>query len=538
MSDTETMTINSQTDAKAQQLHDRCASSFQSLVPDVERVVGLPEGRPLRHVRSPFTGIDAAGVPQATLEDLDQAVARARVAGKRWAKTPAVTRSRLLLKLHDVLWKHQDEILDVIQWETGKSRFQAFDEVQDVALNCRYYARTLPYVLRDERRRGAFPVFTQTHVTYSPKGVVGVIAPWNYPLAMGISDAIAAIAAGNAVVTKPDSNTPLTVIAAKALMLEAGLDPDLFVLVPGRGAELGTPLIQRVDYMMFTGSTNTGRQIAQQAGENLIGVSAELGGKNPMIVLEDANVDAAVKGLIRAAFSNTGQLCVSIEQLYVHDSIYEEYKAKLVDRINSMRIETSFDWEADLGVLVSEHQRETIDAQVQDALDNGAVALTGGHPLPEIGYTAYAPTILEGVTESMELFDHETFGPVVSLYRFHTDEQAIFQANHKHYGLNASVWGKPSHAVAVARKIEAGTVNVNEGFTAAWGSLDAPMGGWKQSGLGRRHGIEGIRKYMESRTIAVQSRALPLAPILGLSQEQYATVLKYALQALRWIGLK
>lgn len=514
------------------------ADVFHLLVRNIHEIVGLPTDAPLRHVTSPFTGLETVGVPQATPEDLNRAVARARLAQKHWAKTPAIQRTKWLLRLHDLLWKNSEALLDIIQWETGKSRYHAFDEIQDVAINCRYYARTLRRAIGAERRRGALPILTQTTVTYSPKGVVGVISPWNYPLAMGISDALAAIAAGNAVVAKPDSSTPLTVIAAKALMVKAGLHPDLFTIVPGRGSELGTPLINQVDYLMFTGSTRTGRSIAAQCGENLIGLSAELGGKNPMIVLDDANIDAAVKGLIRGAFSNAGQLCVSIERLYVHDSIYAEFKQHLMKHIRKMRIATSRDWDVDMGVLISPEHLKVVETQVKDALDKGAIPLVGAHRLPQIALTAYAPTVLEGVKPGMTLYDQETFGPVVSLYRFHTDTEAISRANDTEYGLNASVWGKPAHAFAVARHIEAGTVNVNEGFTAAWGSVDAPMGGWKKSGIGRRHGIEGIRKYMEAKTIAVQSRAVPIAPILGLSQEQYARVMKLALQALRRMGIK
>lgn len=534
------MSENSSVTAKldTQAIHERCAASFAQLVPNIAATVGLPADRPVRTVVSPLTGIEAIGVPQASLSDLDQAVTRARVAGKRWAKTPAATRAKLLLRLHDLLWTHSEEVLDVIQWESGKSRYHAFDEIQDVAISCRYYARILARVLADERRRGAFPTLTKTFVMYTPKGVVGVIPPWNYPLSLAMSDAIAALAAGNAIIIKPDSNTPLNAVVAKSLMVQAGFDPDLFLIVPGRGSELGSPMIAQVDYMMFTGSTKTGRTIAAQAGEHLIGVSAELGGKNPMIVLEDANVDAAVKGFVRGALSNTGQLCVSIERLYVHDSIYEEYKSKLIDYINNLRIEASLDWEVDMGVLISTNHLETVDSHVQDALSKGAIALTGGKRLPEVGATGYAPTILEGVSEGMTLFREETFGPVVSLYRFHTDEQAIALANDTQYGLNASVWGKPAHAIRVARGIEAGTVNVNEGFTAAWGSIDAPMGGWKTSGLGRRHGIDGIRKYMEPKTIAAQNRWIPIAPILGLNKRQYAQVLKFMLRAMRWSGLK
>lgn len=527
-----------QVHAKSLEIQKRCEQSFKHFVKDIYATVNLPTDRPLRAVISPLTSMEAFGMPQASLADLDQGIARAKAAQRRWAKTPASERAKWLLRLHDLLWKNTDELLDIIQWESGKSRYHAFDELQDVAINCRYYARILPRVVRDERRRGAFPLLTKTTVMYEPKGVVGIITPWNYPLSMGITDALAALAAGNAVVTKPDSNTPLAVAAAKTLMVRAGLDPDLFTIVPGRGSEIGTPLIQQVNYMMFTGSTKTGRSIAQRAGENLIGVSAELGGKNPMIVLEDANVDAAVSGFIRAAYSNTGQLCVSIERLYVHDSLYEEFKHKLVERMGKMRVEASLDWEADMGVLISPQQLQTVEEQVQDALDKGAYPLFGAKPLPDVAPTAYAPTVLEGVKEGMTLYDHETFGPVVSLYRFHTDAQAIALANDSSYGLNSSVWGKPAHAFAVARHIETGTVNVNEGFTASWGSVDAPMGGWKDSGVGRRHGIEGIRKYMESRTIAVQSRAVPIAPIMGLSKEQYAKVLAMSLKTLRWLHCK
>ncbi|SQC02426.1 Putative succinate-semialdehyde dehydrogenase [NADP(+)] 2 [Mobiluncus curtisii] len=240
MSDTETETIypSASAEAQARQMQQRCEASFRHVVSDLERAVGLPEGRPLRTVKSPFTGMDTLGVPQATLADLDQAIVRARAAGRRWGNAPAATRARFLYKLHDLLWEYSDEILDVIQWETGKSRYHAYDEIQDIALNCRYYARILSRAVREERRRGAFPGVTRTFVMYEPKGVVGVIAPWNYPLSMGITDAIAALAAGNAIVTKPDSNTPLSVVIGKVLMMKAGLDPDLFILVPGRGSEL------------------------------------------------------------------------------------------------------------------------------------------------------------------------------------------------------------------------------------------------------------------------------------------------------------
>lgn len=513
----------------------RCENSFRSLVPDVYALLNLDKARPVRYAVSPLTGQNTAGLPQVGGQDLSSAVSRARRAQKRWARTTARQRSRWLLRLHDLVWKNSRELLDIIQWETGKSRYHAFDEVQDCAINCRYYARVLPRVLADEKRRGALPLLTQTRVMYSPKGLVGVISPWNYPLSMGITDALAAIAAGNAVVAKPDSSTPLSMMAAKSLMIKAGLDPDVFTIVPGRGEDIGTPLINSVDYMMFTGSTRTGRLIGSQCGEKLIGMSAELGGKNPMIVLHDANVDAAVSGAIRAAFANAGQLCVSVERIYVHDSIYQAFKGKFLRRVQRMRVDASLDWDVDMGVLISPQHLDAVDAQVKDAVAKGAVLLTGASSLPEVSPTAYAPTILEGVKPNMTIFDHETFGPVASLYPFHTDAQAVAAANNTSYGLNASVWGVPRHARLVARKIRAGTVNVNEGYASAWGSIDAPMGGCKDSGIGRRHGIEGIRKYMEAKTIASQSRIMPIAPVCGLSQKQYASVLRVALQVMRWL---
>jgi succinate-semialdehyde dehydrogenase/glutarate-semialdehyde dehydrogenase len=370
-----------------------------------------------------------------------------------------------------------------------------------------------------------------------PKGVVGMITPWNYPLTLPLSDAIPALLAGNAVVLKPDAQTPFSALSALALLYEAGLPEGLFRVVLGDGPTVGRAIIENADFVMFTGSTTTGKVVAAQCGERLIGFSAELGGKNPMIVLDDAPLDRAVSGAINASFSNAGQLCMSIERLYVHNAIYDAFVPRFVDAVSRLSIGTSLDFSHDVGSLISLDQLEKVQAHVTDAVAHGARVLVGGKHRPDIGPYVFEPTVLENVSEEMLLCRGETFGPVVALYRFSSDEEAIGFANDTTYGLNASVWGKPTRARAVARKIQAGSVNVNEGFTATWVSTDAPMGGFKQSGVGRRHGVEGIVKYTDVQTIATQ-RLLNIEAPGSMSRAAFVTTMTSALSAMKYLPFR
>ena len=424
-------------------------------------------------------------------------------------------------------------LLDLVQWESGKARADAFEEVADVAMTARYYANTAARHLADRRRRGLIPALTRTVEHRQPKGVVGVIAPWNYPLTLAASDALAALAAGNAVILKPDSQTPHTALAVRSLLVRAGLDHRLFQVVTGKGAELGPPLVEACDCLMFTGSSATGAQVASQAGARLVAASAELGGKNPLIVCQDANLGRAVPGALKACFSNSGQLCVSVERVYVHERVWDRFVPAFARAAGKLRVARTMDWEADMGPLIDPGHLAKVDAHVRDALGKGARLLAGGHAVAQAGPAGYAPTILAGVTEDMDVFAEETFGPVVAVYPVSGEDEAVRLANATAYGLNASVWTRDARrGVRIAKRIRAGTVNVNEGYAAAWASLGAPMGGMKASGLGRRHGAEGIRKYTEAQTIAVQ-RLVNLQAPRGMGQEAWARALVSYLEVLR-----
>ncbi len=365
------------------------------------------------------------------------------------------------------------------------------------------------------------PGLTKVREVRVPKGVVGIISPWNYPLYLGAGDVLPALLAGNAVVSKADSQTPLTMLWTRALMAEAGLPDDLWQIVTGSGSVVGTALIDAVDFVCFTGSTATGRTVAERAARRLVGASLELGGKNPLIVREDADVQAAAAGTAVAAFANTGQMCIHIERVYVHEKVYDAFRAELVRVTTALRVGQTYDYSADVGSLVSPAQLAAVEAQVDDAVAKGATVLAGGKARPDLGPLCYEPTILEGVTHDMAVCGEETFGPVVSLYPYATDDDAVSLANEGNYGLSASVWSKDSRAAnRLALRIRSGSVNINDGAAAAAGSIEAGMGGMGDSGLGRRHGAEGIRKYTESQTIAEQ-RLMPLGPPATSSPEKF-----------------
>lgn len=494
-------------------------------------IVTTAAERPGLDVHSPTDGTLAGQVPLGTPDDVELAVARARAAQPGWAALPLGRRVALVRRFADLVLRDEAELLDVCQAESGKSRVSAFVELSDVVLTAAYYARTAASHLRPRRRRGAIPVLTRTVEHHRPKGVVGIIAPWNYPLTLAVSDAIPALLAGNTVVLKPDSATPLSALALIGLLREAGVPDDVLGVVTGPGRELGPAMIERVDYLMFTGSTTTGRTVARQCADRLIGCSAELGGKNPAIVLDDADLNRSVDGLAEACFSNTGQLCVSIERIYVTPGIADAFVAAFADRVAGMRVGAGPDWAIEVGSLVSEAQLATVTAHVDDAVAKGARVLAGGHPLPELGELFYAPTVLTDVPDDAVLARQETFGPVVAVYRVADVDEAVARANDTEYGLNASVWSRRRGA-EVAARLRAGTVNVNEGYAAAWASHDAPMGGMGISGLGRRHGREGILKYTEAQTIAEQ-RLMQVAPSGLFSGARYPQLMRPAVQVLR-----
>jgi len=496
------------------------------------RIALVPGPHATAPVLAPFTGRPLREVPLGTAEDIGAAVRRAREAQRAWAARSFSERARVFLRYHDLVLERQAEGLDVIQMENGKARNHAFEEIADNAIVARHYARHAEAYLGPRRRKGALPALTSTRELHHPLGVVGIISPWNYPLSLSITDAIAALMAGNAVVIKPDQQTPFSALWGLALLEEAGLPPGVFQIVTGRGRDLGGPLIQAADYVCFTGSTATGRVIARQAAERLIGCSLELGGKNPMIVLDDADLEKAARGSVRGCFANTGQLCISIERMYVHSCVHDVFLSRFVELVRALSLGASYDYDRDMGSLASAAQLEKMSAHVKDAVDKGAKIAAGGRARPDLGPWFHEPTILTGVTDEMDVAKEETFGPLVSVYKFDSEDEVVAKANATPYGLNASVWTRDAaRGVRLAERIQAGTVNVNEAYAAAYASVDAPMGGFKDSGIGRRHGEQGIRKYTAVQTVSVQ-RLVPLAAPPGVGEKRYSEIMTGALKVL------
>ena len=488
--------------------------------------------------RTPMTGAPLAVLPLSTVRDVEVAIDAARGAQQRWAATSVEERAAVLLRVHDLVLDRQAELLDLVQLEAGKARSHAYEVDADCAIVARHYARRGPALLRETKHVGVLPVLSRAVEHHRPKGVVGIVSPWNYPLSLAVTDALPALLAGNAVVLRPDLQGSLTALAAAEIFDDAGLPQHLLEVVLGHGDPTGQAVVDQADYVSFTGSTATGRRVAQSAGRRLVGVSLELGGKNTMYVAADADVRRAAAGAVRACFSSAGQLCISAERLVVHTDVYDEFVPRFVEQVSRMRLSTGLHWGADMGSLVSADQKEKVLGHIDDAVAKGARVLTGGRARPDIGPLVVEPTVLEGVTSAMACRDEETFGPLVSLYRVASDEEAVRMANDTEYGLNASVWTRDvRRGRQVAARIHAGTVNINEGYAATWGSVAAPMGGMKSSGLGRRHGREGLMKYTETQNITSQ-HLVPIAPFGGMSDETYARVLTTALRAMKAVGLK
>ncbi|WP_459959448.1 succinic semialdehyde dehydrogenase [Nocardia sp. IFM 10818] len=497
--------------------------------------VDTSEDRETRAITEIFTGDTLGSVPVGTAADVTAAVAKARAAQREWAARPAKDRAAVFERYRALVVENREYLMDVVQAETGKARWAAQEEIMGLIFAARYFSRVAPKLLSAQRVPGAFPVLNRASVRAVPKGVVGVIAPWNYPMLLSVGDSIPALLAGNGVVVKPDSQTPYSSLANAELLARAGLPRDLFAVVTGPGTVVGTAIVDQCDYLMFTGSSATGRTLAEQCGRRLIGFSAELGGKNPMIVTRDADLDKAAKAAVRACFSNAGQLCISIERLYVDKAVAGDFTEKFVAAVQSAKLGAAYDFSTDIGSLISESQLETVTKHVADAVSKGAKILAGGNPRPDLGPLFFEPTVLTDVTDAMECGRNETFGPLVSIYPVADVEEAITRANDTEYGLNASVWaGSKAEGERIAERLHAGTVNVDEGYAPAWGTTGAPMGGMGISGVGRRHGPDGLLKFTEPQTVVV-TRFLNLdAPPL-VSQDKWQPFLMGVARAIRFL---
>ena len=454
-------------------------------------------------VVSPLTGEELHQIQSYSPAQVEQAFATARALQPAWQETPATQRAAVARRLHKVMLDNQDSLLSQLQAETGKSRAHAFEELAGALGAVRYYAAKSAKALRPVRAKSAVPLLISTIVDRVPVGVVGVITPWNYPLALTMMDVIPALMAGNAVVQKADNQTALTTAMARDLAEAAGLPAGLWQVVQGDPELVGNAVVDNADYVAFTGSTATGRKVAVRAAARLIGFSLELGGKNPMIVLPGADPGQAAELALAAAFGNSGQLCVSIERVYAPQALVPQLLDELQRRVSALKLGTSDDFEHDLGPLTSQAQLARVQSKIADGVAAGARVVAGGAAEPTLGLNYYLPTVVAVESAENPLLRDEVFGPVIAVVGYENLDEAVRQANDSEYGLNSSVVGPVALARQVARRLHTGSVNINEGYRASMATLDAPMGGMKQSGFGRRSGVQGLLRYTEPRTISV-----------------------------------
>ncbi len=454
-------------------------------------------------VRNPATGEVIAHVAVDSPESVAATVARVRTNQPEWEAMGIEGRYHWLGKLRDWLLDNSDRVLDTMQAETGKVRADASNEPVYLADLINFYGTRAAKFIGEEsvRPHSALLAAKKLRVQYRPQPVVGIIAPWNFPLILALGDAIPALQAGAAVVIKPSEFTPLGLAeVVKAWKEEIG-GPDVLDCVQGIG-ETGGALVDNVDFIQFTGSDRTGRKVMARAAETLTPVSLELGGKDPMIVLADADLDRAANAAAWGGMMNSGQICMSVERIYVEEPAYDDFVAKLTAEVGRLRQGADGARDPkDVGAMTSPNQIAIVEDHVNDALASGAKALTGGNRVAGPG-DYFEPTVLVDVDHSMKVMRDETFGPVVGVMKVRDAEEALRLANDSRYGLSGSVFGERERAERVARRVECGAVNVNDVLVNYFAS-DVPMGGWKQSGIGTRHGQQGIKKYCRTESVVI-----------------------------------
>ena len=484
-------------------------------------------------VVDPLTGNKLHEIDAHSASDVALRFQSAREAQPAWAAIGGKARARVASQLVDSLIAKQEDLMDMLQKETGKSRSHAFEEITGALAAISYYAKVAPKLMKRQKVRGGVPLLITAYTEPAPVGAVGIVTPWNYPLALTMMDVIPALMAGNAVVQKADNQTAKTVLMARDIAVSAGVPELIWQVVHGEASEVGNALIDHCDYLAFTGSTATGKLVAQRAASRLIGYSLELGGKNPMIVLPGANVSEAAEMALASAFGNAGQLCVSIERLYVPNHAMAAFELELKNRVESLKVGSSSQFEYDLGALSSVAQVERVSGFVQRAIDEGARLVTGGKVLSDIGPNFYAPTVLADIPQGAEILHKEVFGPVIALVGYDSLDEAVELANATEYGLNASVVGDKKAAMDIASRLMAGSVNINEGYRASMATMAAPMGGMKQSGMNRRSGPDGLLRFTENRTIGVANK-LPIG--LPNRARDYKKMAPLMTKLARWMG--
>ncbi|HEV3307307.1 MAG TPA: aldehyde dehydrogenase family protein [Candidatus Sulfotelmatobacter sp.] len=455
---------------------------------------------------NPATGKVLRELECASAEEVLAAVARARAAQAAWAEVGVRNRIAVLREFQHKLQERKSEIAEAISREAGKPVAEALTTEVLVVLDAARFLIDHAYgLLRDEPLpHGNFATkLKRGRLVREPYGVVGIISPWNYPFSIPATETLTALVAGNAVVLKPSEFTSLVALELKSLLRAAGVPKGIFQVVVGDGVTGAALIDAQIDKLIFTGSVATGKRIAAAAAERLLPVVLELGGKDPMLVLDDADVDVASSAAVWGAFVNAGQTCLSVERCYVHRSLYEAFLKACAAKTKKLRVGPGLDRETDVGPMIHEGQLRLVEAHVEDAIARGARVLAGGSRSPELGPNFYQPTVLADVTHEMRIMREETFGPVLPVAAFDSDEEAVRLANVSDFGLAACVWtSDDARGERLARRIQAGTVMVND-VISCFGISEAPHGGVKSSGIGRTHGRFGLEEMVRLKYLDI-----------------------------------
>lgn len=452
-------------------------------------------------------------VPVTPIDEVAAVVERSRKAFEVWSSIPPSGRKELLKSFKRVVLDRGEEIARVVAAETGKpvADAYAFDVLTSLTLMDHYVRKAEKYL--KPRRASTWPyISTRAWTEYHPRGVAGVISPWNYPFFLSMIPLFTALSAGCSVVLKPSEKSPLTGDLIPELAAAAGLPPDLVQVVHGEG-EVGAALVEEVDVIAFTGSTAVGRKVAEAAGRRLIPAILELGGKDPILVLDDADLRKTARAAAWSGMLNAGQTCVSVERVYVVDSVYDRFMAELHRSVDEITVAT--DCHRDIGPLIDRTQFEIIESQVADALAGGARAVKGGSGPEGVEGNYFRPTLLVDVNHEMSIMREETFGPVLSVMRVPDQETALEMANDTSYGLHASIWGRDrTRLTDLASRIRSGTVAIND-VAINFIMPTLPFGGMGDSGLGVAFGAEGIRSFCHAKGITASRLPIPTSELLG-----------------------
>ena len=483
--------------------------------------------------RDPATGEVLAAYPIADETAVRQVVTAARLAQPKWASTPLRERLRCVRTFQRLVYDQKRDIATAITRESGKPLGEAMAaEVLVVLDSCRFLLENVWPLLQDERVAHGNPAMKTKRggLRREPYGVVGIIAPWNFPFSIPAQQALTALVCGNSVVIKPSEFTTGAAVLVRDLLVEAGFPLEVVHVVAGEGPTGAALCGADIQKLIFTGSVATGRRVAEAAAKRFLPVVLELGGKDAMLVLEDCDVDIAANAAVWGAMVNAGQACLGIERCFVHRDLYPKFLELAAEKTKALRVGNGLDEGTDVGPMIHEKQLAIVESHVNGALARGARLLTGGHRVPSLGPNFYMPTVLADVTLDMRVMREETFGPVLPIMPFDSDEEAVRMANYSQFGLSASVWTKDrKRGRALADKIEAGVVMVNDAV-ACFGIAEAPHGGVKASGIGRTHGRFGIEemvwpKYISSEALRSKPWWYPYGPRFAQQMEGFVDVL-------------